>query len=166
MGDMKFFGSVVYDESVSNVTATPSVEIGARRFHKGEEYIYCYNAGGADIYPKYGVNLITGASGYSIANTGTTDTALPFVGVIKHSTIAAGSYGWVMNKGYAIVKHHTDSICTADFVAIALGREGTFHQARPVTDAVHVGTFAVVGHGLGVSVASGGTFYAAIEGRL
>lgn len=163
---MKYYGAVGYEETVSAVTATPSVELGARRWHLGEEYVYCYNAGGGDIYPKYGVNLITGASGYSIGNTGTSDTALPFVGVVKHATMAAADYGWVLTQGYTAIKYHTDSVCTADFVAISLAREGTFHQARPITDAVGVGTFAVIGYGLNVNTASGGTIYAAIHGNL
>ena len=165
MSEMKYYGSTIYDEAISAVTATPSVGMGSRREHKGEEYVYCYNAGGGDIYPKYGVNVITGASGYSIANTGTTDTALPFVGVCKHATIAAASYGWIMTRGFTSVKYHTDSVCTADFVALSLAREGTFHQARPITDAVGVGTFHVVGFGLNVNTASGGTIYAAIHGK-
>ena len=36
-------------ESVSAVTATPSVEVGTRRYYKGKDYIYCYNAGGSQI---------------------------------------------------------------------------------------------------------------------
>lgn len=155
---MRYFDPVAYEESVSAVTATPSVELGARRFSNGEEYVYGYNAG-PDCYPKYGVKIITGASGYSFANTALTDVANPCMGVVKHATIAAASYGWVMTKGFTSLIYHADSTVTADYVALALTTGGTFHQSRPITDAVGVGTFNVVAMGLGVNTASGGTVY-------
>lgn len=160
---MSVYGGPAIEESVSAVTASPSVDLGQRRLHKGEEYVYCYNGGGADAQPTYGMCLITGASGYSVANTALADVANALVGVVKHSTFTAGSYGWVMTRGFTSLEAHPDSTITGDYVALAVGVSGTFHQVNPVTDAVHVGTFAVVGHGLNVDTASGGSFYGCIR---
>ena len=112
---MQFFTATAYEESVSAVTATPSVELGARRYWKGEEYVYCYNAGGASIAAALGVVVVTGASGYSVAATSHADTVNPCVGVVKHAAIAAGSYGWVMTKGFTTIT--TVSNVTADYWA-------------------------------------------------
>jgi len=156
---MNFFGPVAYDEQISAVTGNPSNEIGARRYHKGEEYVYCYNAGGSQISPTYGVKLITAASAYSVAVTSISDVANPFVGVVKHATLTTGTYGWVMTKGFSLLEAHANSTITGNYMALALGVDGTFHQSVPVTDAVGVGTFAVVGYGLNCDTASGGSFY-------
>lgn len=164
MSDMKYHGvGPIGFESVSAVTATPSVDLGTRVEIKGEEYIYCYNAGGADVYPTYGVKLITACTGYSVANTALTDVVNMCVGVVKHSTIAAGSYGWVMSRGFSQLEYHPNSTTTGDYVAYALGVGGIFTQCRPLTDAVGVGTFAVAALGLSVNTASGGSFYGFVK---
>jgi len=146
-------------ESVSQVTATPSVELGTRRVVDGEEYVYCYNAGGGQASVNLGVKLITGASGYSIAQTSITDVFNPLVGVVKHSTMAAGDYGWVMVKGFATVK--VVSAMTADYRMIALGAAGSFIEASGTTT---FGTATVVGHALSANTGSGGSVYAFIKG--
>src|SRR5258707_684282 len=115
-------------ETVSGVTATNSVELGTRKVYLGEQYVYCYNAGGADIYPTYGVKLVTGASGYSIANTALTDVANPAVGIVRHATIAASNYGWIMTRGFATMAYSTISVCSYnDYQNMAIGIGGTFH---------------------------------------
>lgn len=150
-----------YEESISAVTATPSVDIGARRVHKGEEYVYCYNAGGAAIDKNLGVKLITGASGYSVAATSLTDVVNPCVGIVRHVTMAAGDYGWIMTKGFANVKYHANSTITGDYVAVGLSTDGRFGLAAFGTSVV--GTNNVAGFALGANTASGGTFYAFIR---
>ncbi len=157
--DQVFGLPVAYEEPISAVTATNSVDLGSRRVHKGESYVYAYNAGASQVSPSYGVKLVTGASGYSVAVTSLTDTAHPCVGVVKHVTLTTATYGWVMTKGFLNLENDADSTITGDYVALALSKDGTFHQHYPVTDAVHVGTFAVVGFGLDVDTASGGSFY-------
>lgn len=152
-----------FEEVISQVTATNSVDLGSRRIHKGEEYVYCYNASGADIQPTYGVKLVTAASGYSVAATSLTDTAHPCVGVVKHSTFTASYYGWVMTKGFTSLEMDVDQSAATDYLLLSLSKNGTFQPSTPVTDAVHVGTFAVVGWGLNVTVASGGSFYGMIK---
>ena len=163
MGEMTVYGGPGFEESVSAVTADPSVDLGSRRLYKGEEYVYCYNAGGTTIAKTYGVKLITGASGYSVADTALTNVANICVGVVKHEDLEAADYGWIMTKGFTQVEHAADSASVGNYIAISLARSGTFHQAAPLTDAVHVGTFAVCGYGLAVSAASGDSFYAMIN---
>jgi hypothetical protein len=159
MGDLKFYGSTAFDETPSGVTATPSTELGSRRFWKGEEYVYCYNAGGATASAQYGVKIATGASGYSIAQTSLTDVCNPCVGVVKHADIPAASYGWVMTKGFASVKVVTAT--TADYVALALGAAGVFINAGFGTSVG--GTSTIQGYGLNVNTAAGGSLYAFIR---
>jgi hypothetical protein len=160
MADMKFYSAnPAVEESVSQVTATPSVGLGTRRYHAGEEYVYCYNAGGAQASVNLGVKFVTGASGYSIAQTSITDVFNPCVGVVKHSTMAAGDYGWVMTRGFASVK--LVSASTADYKMIALGAAGSFIEASGTTT---FGTATVVGHLLSHNTGAGGTAYAFIKG--
>jgi hypothetical protein len=150
--------SPVCDESVSQVTATPSQRLGDRRYHAGEEYVYCYNAGSGQASVNLGVKFATGASGYSIAATSVTDVFNPCVGVVKHSTMASGDYGWVMSKGFVNVK--VVSASTADYKMIALGAAGTFIEASGTTT---LGTAVAVGYLLSHNTAAAGTAYAFIR---
>jgi hypothetical protein len=157
---MQYFTAIGYEETPSAVTATPSVELGARRFWKGEEYVYCYNAGGAAINTTValGVKLVTGASGYSIAATSLTDVVNPCVGVVKHAAIAAGSYGWAMVKGFATVSVVT--ALTADYEALALGAAGVFVGVSVTTVG---GTAAACGYALNANTGAAGSVYAFIK---
>lgn len=145
-------------ETVSAVTATPSSSLGDRLFFAGEEYVYCYNAGGATITKGLGVKFITGASGYSIAATSVTDTYNPLVGVCKHADIAAASYGWIMSKGFVNVSVVSDT--TGDYQMLALGAAGKFIQASGTTT---LGTATVVGLAMNANTAAGGAVYAFIK---
>jgi len=158
--DAKFYGNVVFDESVSAVTATPSVELGSRRVWKGEEYVYCYNAGGAAISTSLalGVVIVTAATGYSVAATSLANVHNPCVGVVKHAAIAAGSYGWVMTKGFATWS--LVSNVTADYQALALGVGGKFLE--PADTSVG-GTHAVCAYGFNINTGAAGGAYAFIK---
>lgn len=156
---MSFYGvAPILFESVSAVTATPSVDLGTRRIDAGNEYVYCYNAGGSTIAVSEGVKFITGASGYSVANTQLTSVANPCVGVCKHAAIAAGSYGWIITKGFTTMLNHPDSTTVGDYILLANGAAGCFRRSQPLTDAVGVGTFHIVGFATAVSAACGGSF--------
>jgi hypothetical protein len=159
MADLAYYGhGPVFEESVSQTTQTPSVGLGARRWHKGEEYVYCYNGGGAQASIQLGVKFATGASGYTIAQTSITDTFNPAVGVVKHSTFAAGDYGWVMVKGFSNVK--VVSASTADYKMLALGAGGFFIEASGTTT---LGTAVAVARALSHNTAAGGVVYAFIN---
>lgn len=151
----------VVEESVSQCTQTNSVALGTRRWHAGEEYVYCFNAGGAAISTTVGVKLITGASGYSIAATALTDTYSPLVGVVKHTSMAAADFGWIMVRGFNNVK--VVSASTADYKMLALGAGGSFIEASGTTT---TGTATVVGFALSHNTAAGGLVYAFIKGSV
>lgn len=145
-------------ESVSAVTATPSIDLGTRRLEAGEEYVYCYNSGGATASVALGVKFITGASGYSVAQTSVTDSFHPCVGVVKHADIPAANYGWVMVKGFASVKVVT--AMTGDYRMLALGAAGSFIEASGTTT---FGTATVVANALSHNTGAGGSVYAFIK---
>lgn len=85
-------------ESVSAVTATNSVDLGTTRTQGAEEYIYVYNAGAASASP--GQYMVMSAnSGYSLTVSSVTMYDFP-MGFVKHTTIPAASYGWILTKGF------------------------------------------------------------------
>lgn len=99
MSDLGYFQSVdpVCMESVSAVTATPSVQLGARRIVNGEEYVYFYNSTGSGI--TQGVGMInSGLSGYSLTRSSTAAADFAFC-FVKHADVAAGYYGWGLVRG-------------------------------------------------------------------
>lgn len=155
---MNYFDPVCENESISAVTATPSTEIGARRTHKAENYVYVYNNGTGTANVGYGVRLITGCSGYSVAITSLTDAASPCIGVVKHVDIPSSSYGWAMTKGFLNV-HSSNSTVTGDCVPIGLGTSGTFGNAANGV----AGTLNACGFALGANTTSAGTMYAHIN---
>jgi hypothetical protein len=148
------------EESVSNVTATNSVDLGTKVTYKGEQYVYCYNSGGAAIDKELGVKLITGCSGYSVAATSLTDVANPCVGVAKNATVPTANYFWALTHGFVNV-HSANSTVTGDYVAIGLAAGGKFGNCVFGTSVV--GTNFVAGYALDVDTASGGTMYAWIR---
>lgn len=159
MGEMKFMGAdPVLEESVSAVTATPSVTLGTRRIYAGEEYVYCYNNGTGTASVGLGVKFATGASGYSVAVTSVTDTLNPCVGAVKHVDITSSSYGWVLVRGFVSVK--LVSASTADYKMIALGAAGSFIEASGTTT---LGTATVVGYLLSHNTGAAGSAYGYIK---
>lgn len=158
---MQFYSPIGLEESVTNTTATNSVELGFRAIYKGEEYVYCYNAGSDEISTGNGVRFVTGASGYSVTASGVTDSVNPCVGVCNNATIATGYYGWIMAKGFRNVV--MTSATTGSFLPICLGDAGEFVQFAPLTDAVNIGTFVVAGYAMNANTGAGGSVYAAIN---
>ena len=154
------FYSPIGTESVSATTATNSVEVGFRTIYKAEEYIYVYNAGSQQIIPGNGAMLTTGASGYSVTVSSVVNTVNPMVGVCNHATIATGYYGFIMTKGFRNVV--AASAMTGAFINLCLVADGKFNMQYPLTDAVHIGTFAVCGYAVSANTGAGGTVYAKI----
>lgn len=90
-------------ESVSAVTATPSVEVGTERTVAGEKYVYIYNASGSTISTGKGVSRpVSCAAGlYSVA-IGSALGDVP-VGWIKHADVPTLNYGWALKRGLVTV---------------------------------------------------------------
>ena len=95
----------VFNESVSNVTATNSVELGTRRSEGGIDYIYVYNVGAATI-PQGCMGFIPVAVASSVANYSVVVSnaasqagSLRVVGVAHNADIATTRYGWLATRG-------------------------------------------------------------------
>jgi len=89
----------LFTESVSAVTATPSVELGTRRVVGGAEYVYCYN-GDTVADKRCVVKPLTAGVSYTFTVSTVAGSITPCMGTVANATIAAGSYGWVLTKGY------------------------------------------------------------------
>lgn len=120
---MTVYNQQAFFESVSAVTATPSVEVGMRRTVGDETYVYCYNAGNSQIPPSYGVTL-SAVTGYSVTISTTTSVDF-FVGVVKHTTLTTGTYGWIMTRGFCAVEMEADNSCTAGQI-LTVAADGEF----------------------------------------
>ena len=90
----------LFNESVSAVTLSNTVALGAIQWLGGNQYNYVYmdsstpSAGQAG----YAVNLLSGGSGYTV----TMSMALGdyAYGVIQNATMATSYYGWVLVNGH------------------------------------------------------------------
>lgn len=117
--------SPVLFESVSNVTATNSVDLGTRVVVDGRQYVYVYNgAANSVISPGNGVIVQTGSSGYTVTISSVTSVDA-FAAVCYHSTIATGYYGWLVARGHTKYKMVADSGATACDILFA-GANGLF----------------------------------------
>lgn len=119
-------------ESVSAVTATPSVEVGTVRREGNEEYIYVYNAGNSQANPGYGLTA-SGVTGYSLTVSTTTMIDHVFA-VVKHATLTTGTYGWALTKGFCSAKMPANSGCAAGQL-LTVGADGVFAVKSIATDA-------------------------------
>lgn len=129
--------SPVLFESVSAVTATPSVQLGTRVNVGGNDYVYVYNDGGA--LNKGNGAIVTGTSGYSVHVTSVTMTDFA-LGICRNATIAAGSYGWLMTRGFSDFNAGaSDSFAVGNPIALAV--DGLFANKTISTGYItpHVG---------------------------
>lgn len=122
--------SPLLEEGVSHVTATNSVSPGTRtRDAAGNAYIYVTNGAATDVSPGFGMVLEAGSSAYSCTVSSATG-ADQLIGVVKHNTITAGSYGWVVCEGYVNLEAG-ETLTTGENVV--LGANGAFHPASNAT---------------------------------
>lgn len=83
-------------ESVSAVTASPSVDVGTIRSYNSERYTYVYNAGNSQISTAKGVT-VSAVSGFSVTVSSVSGDFC--MGFVKHATMATATYGWVLTVG-------------------------------------------------------------------
>lgn len=101
---MAVYSSEANFAGVSMVTATPGVndpEVGTRLRYGDEDYIFVYNTGASQISTGFGA-VVSAVTGYSVTVSSTTAADIA-IGFCKHATIAAGSYGWLLTKGFGKV---------------------------------------------------------------
>lgn len=109
-------------ESVSAVTASPSVEVGTIRIEGDEKYVYVYNAGTSQLSVGRGAT-VSGVSGYSVTVSSISGDML--VGFCKHATLTTGTYGWLVTRGF--VDSVTNAMASTALVAgdvIQAGADG------------------------------------------
>jgi len=138
-------------ESVSNVTATPSVQLGEERMYLGEKYVYVFAA--KELPVGYGA-VKTGTSGFTCVATGSVSGEF-CAGFVKHAAISSGSYGWLLTKGVVDAKNGRASTAPVINEVAYLGADGAF-----VTDTMVVTSAINTGHQIGKILsagASGGT---------
>lgn len=113
----------VFTESVSNVTATNSVDLGTRRIESGCEYVYVYNDGGTTALIGYGL-IMSLHSGFSCSFTAVLGDVC--FGVVKNTDLEPSQYGWACVKGYAHLLITTDTDTSVAGAPLFLNTGGGF----------------------------------------
>jgi hypothetical protein len=143
-------------DSVSNVTASRGAkdpEIGSRCTVDGCDYLYVYNAGNSQASPGQ-LMTVTGVTGYSATVSTTTMIDHP-IGVVHHTTLTTGTYGWLLTAGYGPGKLATNSGVAAGQLVCA-GGDGVVAVKSISTDA----PAAVIGKCVAATGSAGvGTFF-------
>ncbi len=106
----------LFTESVSAVTATNTVQLGAVRYWNGSMYKYVYNGDTAVAYPGYAVQLASGGSGNTISVSMTTGDAA--FGVVQNATLTTATYGWVMRQGLAMITPASGGLSASKIIGV------------------------------------------------
>jgi hypothetical protein len=146
-------GLPVEFESVSNVTATNSVNLGEVRMVNGEEYLYVYNAGVQQISQGQ-CAVLSANSGFSVTVSSVTGYDY-VIGFAKHATITTGGYGWLVTRGFTKVQNAMASTALAVGDPIVVAGQGGVQGLNVSTTALcgNVGMLAAIGP-LGVVVSA------------
>lgn len=137
MANAQTYGNILYNEGVSAVTATPSVELGSRRLEAGVDYVYAYNAStNEQITTGRGAKLASASTGYSAdvaVAAPATFSASVLLGVCRNVTMTTGTYGWLATRGFLDVEADgKTSIGAGEY--IWLTTSGTFARHTAPTD--------------------------------
>ena len=91
--------SPIMFESVSAVTATPSVELGTERVEAGQKYVYVFNCGISTA--SVGVGMSRPLSAFAGIYSGSVSAASgdQSIGFVKHADIPTLNYGWALKRG-------------------------------------------------------------------
>jgi hypothetical protein len=126
----------VFNESVSAVTATNSVELGTRRSEGGIDYIYVYNSGAATISQGYGAYLPSASMSafaasfvVTVSNAASQSGGEKLVGIAHNADIAASRYGWVATRGCVYASPDATATSANSGVELACGVDGGFVAA-------------------------------------
>ena len=110
--------------SVSMVTSSlgpNDPELGQTRQLGEEHYVFVY--ANTEIAVGKGC-VVTATTGYSV-NVSSTVNADFCMGVVKHTTIPAGSYGWLMTRGFAPIQASA-AVAIQPGEQVVLGANGFF----------------------------------------
>ena len=120
-------------QGVSMITASLGAndpEVGARTIDNGNEYVFVYNVGSSTANIGHAC-VVSAVSGYSVTVSSVTNTDFA-VGVVKHSGLATGDYGWLLTRGFTEVEM-SPSNSAAVAQMLVLGPDGGFAQASNST---------------------------------
>lgn len=109
-------------DSVSMVTATPGANdpaVGTRLSYEGNEYVFVYNTGGADINPGYAA-IISGATSALSVTVSSVASHNVGVGIVKHATLTTGTYGYLLTRGLCNFEAST-TVAAGDGVVVGVG---------------------------------------------
>lgn len=132
----------LFEESVSQVTATNSVQLGSERWYNGNIYRYIYNKSSSQACPGYAMVYIGANASASSGNSLTVSSVggdFDLGGIVEHATIPAGYCGWVLVNG-VVAGCETSSGTTAGY-HVALAADGRFRSPSATTGNLypHVG---------------------------
>ena len=121
-------------KGVSFVTATlggGAPQLGQETFDAdGNKYVFVYNDCNSQILPTYGVAPQSGVSTPFSVTVSTVTSADILVGVVKHATIPAASYGWVLTRGVTQVEMLATVATNAP---LEIGADGLFAPVSNTT---------------------------------
>ena len=147
----------VFEESVSAVTATNTVELGTERWQDGVKCIYVYNKSTSTAAVKHGV-VYSASSGYSVTVSCVAAAGTRCAGVVVHTELDPSDYGWIAVKGNVhVTSSGLSAIVQGDKIYMD-GETGTF--GRPTGGTGWTGH--VAGEATG-STDTAGTFAAFIN---
>jgi len=151
---IKFYG-------VSHVTASLSSkhpQLGAETFDSdGNKYVWAYNDCNSEIGKGFGCVLQSGVStAYSMTLSAATSADF-VVGVVKHTSIPTGNYGWLLTRGGGVAEMGATSGSVASRGLIEIGANGVWVPVSNTTG----NKAAAVGQALAaiVSSASGSAYF-------
>jgi hypothetical protein len=141
-----------FSESVSAVTATPSVPLGTRRMENGNEYVYVYNIGVTAVVGRGMICSLN--SGYSV----TVSAALGNLafGVVQNASLTTEAYGWLLTRGFGKVQMGdtaTGNTTATTGQGFYIGANGAF---EPLTTGATGSTWAYANAGFTVATINTG----------
>jgi hypothetical protein len=126
------------EESVSQVTATNSVELGAQRYYAGLKYAYVYNKSSSTASVGYAMVRIGANASATCGFSGTVSSTAgdaDILGMVYHNDIPARQYGWVVVQG-AVPAAYCNS-GTSVGISVALDANGAFRSRSATTGALY-----------------------------
>lgn len=146
----------LFEETVSQITATNSVALGTRRIENGKEYVYVYNMATSTAQVGYGV-VNSAASAFSV--TVSSVIGEKAFGVVQNTDLEPANYGWVQVKGFAEVEIGGTTVTASAGRGIYLIADGV---VEPVTTGATGSTWVAANFGICIDeIATGasGTAY-------
>ena len=124
----------VFEESVSQVTATNTIQLGTERWEGGNKYRYIYNKSSSTASVGYAMVYIganaSASSGYSLTVSSTAGD-YDIGGVVYHADIPANYYGWVVVNGVVPACYSNSGTTAGHYVA--LDGDGVFRSGSATT---------------------------------